>query len=327
MRARAIEAAQQARALVAREVAVEQQRIAVEEAERARVEAEEELARQRREEERKLKETQKKLLQKERRRLKQITQEQNYFSDSPTEQLSRMEDVLKMCEVFSVDKLKSLNDHLETPNGVSPADCFVQHVAEVHQELEARSAELMEGSKSNKTDTAGLALSSWSTDENRVLIKAVTLFPPGTSSRWEVIATYVNEHRNKDATTKPKTDRDVIKQVKAIQKMEVSAKEAITTGGGQNKLGGGVLVEQQTVTNGASEQSTDPEKTVIAWSADEQKLFEQALKTYSSTTPDRWDRIAECVPGKTKKDCMRRFKELAELVKAKKAAQDKVAAK
>lgn len=51
-------------------------------------------------------------------------------------------------------------------------------------------------------------------------------------------------------------------------------------------------------------------------------MLEQALKTYPSSVPDRWDRIAECISGRSKKDCMRRYKELVELVKAKKAAQE-----
>lgn len=46
----------------------------------------------------------------------------------------------------------------------------------------------------------------------------------------------------------------------------------------------------------------------MAWSPEEQRLLEQALKTYPVSTPDRWDRIAECVPNRTKKDCMRRYK-------------------
>ena len=48
------------------------------------------------------------------------------------------------------------------------------------------------------------------------------------------------------------------------------------------------------------------------WSADEQKLLEQALKTYpASLGAERWDKISDSVPNRSKKDCMRRYKELA----------------
>uniref|UniRef100_A0A240PL09 Uncharacterized protein n=1 Tax=Anopheles epiroticus TaxID=199890 RepID=A0A240PL09_9DIPT len=61
------------------------------------------------------------------------------------------------------------------------------------------------------------------------------------------------------------------------------------------------------------------------WSKEEQALLEQAIKTYPvSCGPDRWDRIAECIPNRTKKDCMRRVKELVDLVNAKREAQQGV---
>lgn len=44
------------------------------------------------------------------------------------------------------------------------------------------------------------------------------------------------------------------------------------------------------------------------WTAEEQKLLEQALKTYTTAVPDRWDKIAACLPGRSKKDCMKRYK-------------------
>ena len=44
------------------------------------------------------------------------------------------------------------------------------------------------------------------------------------------------------------------------------------------------------------------------WSVEEQKLLEQALKSYPSSTEDRWDKIANCIPNRSKKDCMRRYK-------------------
>ena len=44
------------------------------------------------------------------------------------------------------------------------------------------------------------------------------------------------------------------------------------------------------------------------WTTEEQSLLEQALKTYPQTTADRWQCIADCIPTRNKKDCMRRFK-------------------
>lgn len=53
---------------------------------------------------------------------------------------------------------------------------------------------------------------------------------------------------------------------------------------------------------------TGPCTDFTPWTTEEQKLLEQALKTYPVNTPERWEKIAEAVPGRTKKDCMRRYK-------------------
>lgn len=71
----------------------------------------------------------------------------------------------------------------------------------------------------------------------------------------------------------------------------------------------------------APKESKKDKKENKVWSKEEQALLEQAMKTYSTSTPDRWDRIAECIPNRTKKDCLRRVKELVDLVNAKKEAQ------
>jgi len=55
------------------------------------------------------------------------------------------------------------------------------------------------------------------------------------------------------------------------------------------------------------------------WSQEQQKCLETALSQYPKGTSERWDRIAGKVEGKTKEQCMLRFKFLAEQVKKKKA--------
>ncbi|XP_076946950.1 transcription factor DIVARICATA-like [Bidens hawaiensis] len=46
------------------------------------------------------------------------------------------------------------------------------------------------------------------------------------------------------------------------------------------------------------------------WTPLENKLFENALAKFDKDTPDRWQRVAEMVPGKTVADVMKQYKEL-----------------
>lgn len=50
------------------------------------------------------------------------------------------------------------------------------------------------------------------------------------------------------------------------------------------------------------------ESNSASWTTEEQKLLEQALKTFPVNTPERWDKIAAAVAGRSKKDCMKRYK-------------------
>lgn len=53
------------------------------------------------------------------------------------------------------------------------------------------------------------------------------------------------------------------------------------------------------------------------WSQDQQKQLELALKKFppSMEAQERWTKIAEAVPGKTKKQCVDRFKMLRDAIK------------
>ncbi|NXG79864.1 DNJC1 protein, partial [Baryphthengus martii] len=66
------------------------------------------------------------------------------------------------------------------------------------------------------------------------------------------------------------------------------------------------------------EKSRAPEEL---WTQNQQKLLEMALQQYPKGTSDRWDKIAKCVPGKSKEECIGRYKLLVELVQKKKMAK------
>lgn len=88
----------------------------------------------------------------------------------------------------------------------------------------------------------------------------------------------------------------------------------------------GVEHIETTESNGqAATQPPQPQQQAnTTWTKDEQTLLEQAMKTYPVSTADRWDRIAECIPNRSKKDCLRRVKELVDLVNAKREAKKMV---
>eukprot|EP00043_Microstomoeca_roanoka_P000986 m.30337 g.30337 ORF g.30337 m.30337 type:complete len:597 (+) comp10598_c0_seq1:122-1912(+) len=63
-----------------------------------------------------------------------------------------------------------------------------------------------------------------------------------------------------------------------------------------------------------------PEEEPKPWNDDEQKVLEDAIRAVPKTDPNRWDKIAELVPGRTKKECVDRIKEC--MAKVKKAQEN-----
>lgn len=79
-------------------------------------------------------------------------------------------------------------------------------------------------------------------------------------------------------------------------------------------------------TTAAADKSTDSVTASNAaptgddeWSAEQQRQLEKALRETKATDPERWEKIAAIVEGKNKKQCVKRYKRLAELVKQSKA--------
>lgn len=60
------------------------------------------------------------------------------------------------------------------------------------------------------------------------------------------------------------------------------------------------------------------------WSQEQQRALEAAIVKYKkSANTDRWQKIANSVPGKTKEECLLRYKYLVELVKSQKETETK----
>ncbi|GMR48670.1 hypothetical protein PMAYCL1PPCAC_18865 [Pristionchus mayeri] len=284
---------------------IEKQRAAKEkilEEERKKKEEEERIKKAKEDEQRKAKEEKeaekakkaeaKKALSEQRKRLRTMAEGNKYWTgiDVGEEVVKMMERIEKICYQSTIEDLTALCDRIEKIN-------LDDDVIAVFEELDGikivmpkkaeTKSEKEEKDKENQKIT-------WSSDENALLIKATNLYPAGTVDRWSVVAEYVNEHR-KDKTGRPKKDKEVIQQAKLVQALGLKAVENVTE---------------------AASTVPAPE---ASWSPDEQKKLELALKNIPSTDPERWNRIAEAVGTKTRKECVTRYKYVVELVKKNRA--------
>lgn len=289
-------------------------------------------------------EQQKRLIKKERKILRDRAKEANYFAKDDKDVVKNMENVEKICEMLSHLELQELNKEMEK-GGKS---VFFAKVKAIDQKLkEEREGHIQQkkGEGDSKTTEKNY---TWNPENMQLLIKAVNLFPAGTAQRWEVIAAFLNQH-SPSAQNKKFHPKDVLNKAKSLQQSDFS-KSSLKTAANEaafatfektKKVDSKIAAEKMEATvnndiaakdNVENKSSTANQKSTAApaakapvvWSKEEQSLLEQAIKTYPVSTADRWDKIAECIPNKTKKDCLRRVKELVDLVNSKKEAQQGV---
>lgn len=310
-----------ARAKAEEEEKARQERL---EAERLVREQEEENARQQREREKREKENLKKQLKKERKTLEGLCSQGQYFAHTEEERVLHLQQVDKLCKLLSLQKLQDINEMLQKGSAEERRQVFLKEVKELDERLEKEKAELMNSSqKSSAAQAETQGQKAWPADDVQLLVKAVNLFPAGTANRWDVVAAFINQHT---ASGVQRNAKEVLAKAKNLQRldpnMKVEAnKKAYEQLEKKVKKGEVAFKDESTPSERfdtpADLQGVNPS----AWTAEEQRLLEQALKTYPANTADRWDRIADCIPNRSKKDCMRRYKELVEMVRIKKAAQ------
>lgn len=142
----------------------------------------------------------------------------------------------------------------------------------------------------------------WTDDDFADLIRLMKKFPQGTQERWEKIGEAMHRPVNEVAHMAHKLKDEAFKPIpkQEEEKKEEEPKKVKTKGG-----------------------KTGDDVDDSAWNQVQQKAFEQALAAYpKGSAGDRWEKIAKLVPGKTKEECMLRYKSLVDLIKKKKEKCD-----
>ncbi|XP_046390890.1 dnaJ homolog subfamily C member 1-like [Ischnura elegans] len=203
--------------------------------------------------------------------------------------------------------------------------------------------------KPAQSRTAPVSGGLWTDDDLIELIKQIKRFPQGTLDRWEKIA-YAMNRLVPEVTFMARKVKEEGYRVNAVpgiiptsaegsaegEEWQLEKPRKVKTKGGklgktlQETSGDGQMKETSNAdedmgksTGASSVVASNSHTPEVLWSQVEQKALENALLKYPKGTLERWDKIAKCVPGKRKEDCMLRYKLLVELVKKRKESQEK----
>lgn len=190
-----------------------------------------------------------------------------------------------ICSTLSREQLTKLNTNLDSKS--SPGEVL---------ELVRKRANNLKNNQ-NETEAAPVVVVSTTTKSNGkkpftkeeivALAKGVKKFPPG-GNRWDSIASYVNSVCRPDI---PRTRAECIATFNKSKR------------------------------NGESDASAKTDaSTEDLWSEEQDKALEAALSIFPAAMEKnkRWTSIAKSVEGKTKKQCVQRFKEIRDALKNKK---------
>ncbi|CAK8579341.1 unnamed protein product [Lathyrus sativus] len=299
----------------------------------------------------KVKEKEKKLLRKERTRLRTLSGpilSQHMLDISE-------DDVEKICMSFDIEQMRGLCEKMEGKEVLEQAKALKDALSCKKDVVDEKSNQQNGSVKANGTISI-LAVNvekkekPWSKEEIELLRKGIQKFPKGTSRRWEVVSEYIGTGRSVE---------EIMKATKTVllQKPETSkafdtflekrkpAAQTIASPLSTREELEGVPISTVTPENSAASSTPTPTPKPTpkptatpattsnsnpeasqgvseqeAWSAVQERALVQALKTFPKEASQRWERVAEAVPGKTVIQCKKKFALMKENFRNKKAA-------
>ncbi|XP_059045218.1 uncharacterized protein F54F2.9 [Achroia grisella] len=140
----------------------------------------------------------------------------------------------------------------------------------------------------------------WTDDDLAELVRLVKKHPGGSAERWERIA------------------EAMCRSVPEVTHMAAKLKDNCYKIPGQENTETTVVEPVKKVKTRKTEETSGGN-----WSQSQQKALETALAKHpKGGAGDRWQKIANSVPGKTKEECMQRCKYLSEMVKKQKQKEE-----
>jgi len=165
----------------------------------------------------------------------------------------------------------------------------------------------------------------WTAAELSMLAKGTAKYPGGVNNRWEkitelvcsvgsgrtvkevLVRSRVEESapllKRGDAPQAFEAYRDKMKQHKPAPPAAAAAES-----NGTPASAAAPVTTAKAAAKPAESSSSDVAAAADEWNAEQQAALELALRSVSKTAEDRWDQIAQAVPGKSKKQVLARYK-------------------
>jgi len=192
--------------------------------------------------------------------------------------------------------------------------------------ISAVSSSLSENNKSQiepSPETSAITKVSgpWSPEEDAELTRAVAKFPGGSMDRWSNIAKFIGTRTEEDCIARYAE----LKQANAkVMSNKPSAASMTPDSNSKPRPDNSSQSAKISINDYAKKvkeaQTSSMEATNViegrAWTAAEQALLENAMRLVDKSVSDRWDKIAEMIPSRSKKEVIARVKDVKKKLSA-----------
>ncbi|XP_053678338.1 uncharacterized protein F54F2.9 [Anopheles nili] len=150
----------------------------------------------------------------------------------------------------------------------------------------------------------------WTEDDLTELVRLVKKYPGGTSNRWELIAELMQ-----------RCVEEVTYMAAKMKECGYRLPHQVDGASSLDAPGAGTVAASVAKVKTKTRDNTSSEAASSTWTQQLQQALEVAIQKYpKSANYDRWQKIANSVPGKSKEECIARYKYLVELVRKQKTA-------
>lgn len=245
--------------------------------------------------------------------------------------LAEMEELQELCLGLEAGELEALLGRLEALKAGTAEEAVRKEMLEYkkrkadNEEELARSrqeARKREEQKSSEVKEPSGSNAPWSAEELGLLAKGLQKFPGGMGGRWASITQMLNTCHSM------RTEKEVVEKTKELSEGQSLRSMGSTLWGGgaaeaaalpKAKAAAAKAQEAPPPAGGLAAQVPEVAQAAPAvdeWSAEQQKALEAALQKFPASMDknERWKAIAQEVPGKSKAQCVDRFKFLREQI-------------